>query len=202
MIKIENVSKSFGDNEIFTDYSLTINDGDFVVFAGESGCGKTTLLNMIGGLEKVDKGRIIVDDVDVTSGKKLKEFYGNKIGFLFQNFALVENKTVSENLEYVQKKNRTDISIDEALEKVGLSEKKNEKIYKLSGGEQQRVALARLIIKKCNVILADEPTGSLDSNNGKRVLDILHNINDLGKTIVLVTHNKEIIESEEEVIML
>ena len=190
MIKIENVSKSFGDNKIFTDFSLTINDGDFIVFAGESGCGKTTLLNMI------------VEDVDVTAEKRLKDFYGNKIGFLFQNFALVENKTVVENLEFVQKKNRTSISVDEALEMVGLPDKKYEKIYKLSGGEQQRVALARLIIKKCSVILADEPTGSLDANNGRKVMDILHNINNLGKTIVLVTHNKEIIETEQEVIKL
>lgn len=202
MIKIENVSKSFGDNKIFTDFSLTINDGDFIVFAGESGCGKTTLLNMIGGLEKVDKGKIIVEDVDVTAEKRLKDFYGNKIGFLFQNFALVENKTVVENLEFVQKKNRTSISVDEALEMVGVPDKKYEKIYKLSGGEQQRVALARLIIKKCSVILADEPTGSLDANNGRKVMDILHNINNLGKTIVLVTHNKEIIETEQEVIKL
>lgn len=202
MIRIEHISKRFEQNVLLEDYSLHIQEGEFVVFAGESGCGKTTLLNMIGGLEKVDEGKIIVDDVEVTASKIPKKFYAEKVAFLFQNFALVENKTVLQNLEFVQKKNRTEITIEEALKKVGLEQKKNEKIYKLSGGEQQRVALARLMIKKCKVILADEPTGSLDSGNGERVMKILHDIHQSGKTVVLVTHNQEIIEREKRVIKL
>ncbi len=202
MIEIENLCKSFGNKVLFDKFNLTIRDGEFIVFAGESGCGKTTLLNMIGGLEKTDSGIIRIDGKDIKERKNLKEYYLYKVGFLFQNFALVENKTVRENLEFVQKKARTDISIEEALNKVGLADKINEKIYKLSGGEQQRVAAARLLVKKCMLVLADEPTGSLDSRNGKRIMEMLHMMNEMGKTIIVVTHNENIINSERRVVQL
>ncbi|MFQ9934692.1 MAG: ABC transporter ATP-binding protein [Lachnospiraceae bacterium] len=202
MIEIENLCKSFGNKVLFDKFNLTIRDGEFIVFAGESGCGKTTLLNMIGGLEKTDSGIIRIDGKDIKERKNLKEYYLYKVGFLFQNFALVENKTVRENLEFVQKKARTDISIEEALNKVGLADKINEKIYKLSGGEQQRVAAARLLVKKCMIVLADEPTGSLDSRNGKRIMEMLHMMNEMGKTIIVVTHNENIINSERRVVQL
>ncbi len=202
MIEIENLCKSFGNKVLFDQFNLTIRDGEFIVFAGESGCGKTTLLNMIGGLEKTDSGIIRIDGKDIKERKNLKEYYLYKVGFLFQNFALVENKTVRENLEFVQKKARTDISIEEALNKVGLADKINEKIYKLSGGEQQRVAAARLLVKKCMLVLADEPTGSLDSRNGKRIMEMLHMMNEMGKTIIVVTHNENIINSERRVVQL
>lgn len=202
MIEIENLCKSFGNKVLFDKFNLTIRDGEFIVFAGESGCGKTTLLNMIGGLEKTDSGIIRIDGKDIKERKNLKEYYLYKVGFLFQNFALVENKTVRENLEFVQKKARTDISIEEALNKVGLADKINEKIYKLSGGEQQRVATARLLVKKCMLVLADEPTGSLDSRNGKRIMEMLHMMNEMGKTIIVVTHNENIINSERRVVQL
>lgn len=202
MIDIVNVTKSFGDKKIFSDFSLKIEDGDFVVFAGNSGCGKTTLLNMIGGLEKTDSGQILVDGFDV-SGKKGKDaYYKNKVGFLFQNFALVENKTVRKNLEMVQKDARTEMSVEEVLEQVGLLQDIDTPVYKLSGGEQQRVALARLMYKKCDVILADEPTGSLDAGNAAMVLEFLHKINNQGKTVILVTHDEKIINTEGKVIRL
>ena len=185
MIEIENLCKSFGNKVLFDKFNLTIRDGEFIVFAGESGCGKTTLLNMIGGLEKTDSGIIRIDGKDIKERKNLKEYYLYKVGFLFQNFALVENKTVRENLEFVQKKARTDISIEEALNKVGLADKINEKIYKLSGGEQQRVAAARLLVKKCMIVLADEPTGSLDSRNGERIMEMLHMMNEMGRPLLL-----------------
>lgn len=111
------------------------------------------------------------------------------MGFLFQNFALIERETVYENLKLVKKRCRTDTSIEEALEKVGLSDKKNQKVYTLSGGEQQRVALARLLIKKCKLILADEPTGSLDRENANMVISILKEYQKMGKTVCLVTHD-------------
>lgn len=202
MIEIRNVTKSFGDKEVFRDFSLVIEDKDFVVLSGSSGCGKTTLLNMIGGLEKADKGEIIVDGFDVNSKKGKAEYYKSKIGFLFQNFALVENKTVKKNLEMVQKSARTDMSIEQVLELVGLSREINSFVYQLSGGEQQRIALARLMYKKCDIILADEPTGSLDSGNAKMVINFLHKMNEAGKTIVLVTHDETIINREENVIQL
>lgn len=202
MIEIENLCKTFGEKVLFDKFNLTINDKEFIVFAGVSGCGKTTLLNMIGGIEETDSGSIKVDGKNLKDKKNLKEYYLYKVGFLFQNFALVENKTVRENLEFVQKKARSQVSLEEALSKVGLSDKIDEKIYKLSGGEQQRVAAARLLFKKCSIVLADEPTGSLDSGNGGRIMEMLHMMNDMGKTVIVVTHNENIINSEKRVIKL
>ena len=202
MIEIKEVSKSFGDKVVFDGFSLTIEDGAFVVFAGNSGCGKTTLLNMIGALEKPDSGQIFVDGVDIYKIRRKEDYFTYKVGFLFQNFALVENKTVRKNLDYVQKKARTSISLDEALKSVGIEDKIDTLVYKLSGGEQQRVALARLMYKKCDIILADEPTGSLDTENAKMVLNFLHKLNDEGQTIILVTHDEKILSSERNVVRL
>ncbi|MBQ2744919.1 MAG: ATP-binding cassette domain-containing protein [Lachnospiraceae bacterium] len=202
MIEIKNLSKSFGEKVVFREFSLKIEDGEFVVFAGNSGCGKTTLLNIIGALEKPDDGQVLVDGQDIYKIKKTEDYFTYKVGFLFQNFALIENKTVRKNLEYVQKKARTDISVEEALKRVGIEDKIDTLVYKLSGGEQQRVALARLMYKKCDIVLADEPTGSLDAQNAKIVIDFLHDLNKQGKTIVLVTHDEKIINSEEKVVWL
>lgn len=202
MIEIKNLSKSFGEKVVFREISLKIEDGEFVVFAGNSGCGKTTLLNIIGALEKPDDGQVLVDGQDIYKIKKTEDYFTYKVGFLFQNFALIENKTVRKNLEYVQKKARTDISVEEALKRVGIEDKIDTLVYKLSGGEQQRVALARLMYKKCDIVLADEPTGSLDAQNAKIVIDFLHDLNKQGKTIVIVTHDEKIINSEEKVVWL
>ena len=170
-----------------------------MVFAGESGCGKTTLLNMIGGLEKADKGEILIDGRNVAGRKGRRQFYAEKVGFLFQNFALVESKSVRDNLEFVRKSARSGVSLEEALREVGLEQETKTPVYRLSGGEQQRVALARLIFKKCDVILADEPTGSLDEGNAERILDLLKKLQDKGKTIVLVTHDSAIIKNAPRV---
>ncbi len=202
MIEIKNITKKFGEKIVFEDFSLKIETGDFIVFAGKSGCGKTTLLNMIGGLEKPDAGSVIVDNVDIYRMKKKNDYYTFKVGFLFQNFALVDNITARKNLELVQKKARNSVTVEEALSQVGLGELIDTKVYKLSGGEQQRVALARLLFKKCDIILADEPTGSLDYENGQMVIDFLHLLNKNGKTIILVTHDERIISMEEKVINL
>lgn len=202
MIEICNIKKSFGNKMIFNNFSLEIKNREFVVLSGNSGCGKTTLLNMIGGLEKPDKGEIIVDGFNVNSKRGKSEYYKNKIGFLFQNFALVENKTVRKNLEMVDKSSRTEMSVEQVLEKVRMLREIDSFVYQLSGGEQQRIALARLMYKKCDIILADEPTGSLDSGNAKMVMEFLHEMNQQGKTIVLVTHDEKIIQDEENVIRL
>lgn len=202
MITVKNLCKKFDDNVIFDNFNITIETGEFVVFAGDSGCGKTTLLNIVGGLETPDSGEILVDGENIFKRKNHREYFLNKVGFLFQNFALVENKTVRENLLFVPKKNRTDLTIKEVLEAVGIPDKVNEKVYKLSGGEQQRVALARLLLKKCDIILADEPTGSLDSNNADAVLNILHKMNEQGRTVIVVTHSEKIIKSEKKVVLL
>lgn len=202
MIEFVNVFKAFGDKKLLNDFNLSIPDGEFVVFAGKSGCGKTTLLNMIGGLEKPDSGQLIVDGVDLYKRKNKTDYFTHKVGFLFQNFALIEDRTVEQNLNLVQKKARSGMELADVLTTLGIQDKLKEKVYKLSGGEQQRVALARLMFKQCDIILADEPTGSLDNENAKMVIDILHKMNDMGKTIILVTHSEAIIQAEKNVIML
>lgn len=198
MIEIKNLKKTFEDKKLFENFNLKIESGEFLVITGKSGSGKSTLLNLIGALEKPDSGEIIVDGFNLTSRYNKRKYYKEKIGFLFQNFALVENRTVRQNLSLIQKSGRTDISIEDALERVGLLKDIDTKVYKLSGGEQQRIALARLMIKKCDIILADEPTGSLDSENSDVVMRILHELNKMGKTVVVVTHNSEIVKSAEK----
>ncbi|WP_295157417.1 ABC transporter ATP-binding protein [uncultured Ruminococcus sp.] len=202
MIELKNVTKAFGTNILFSGLTFDIKDGEFVVFSGKSGCGKSTMLNMIGGIEKVTNGSIIVDGMDITKNINRVKYFSEKVGFLFQNFALSENKTVLKNMEMVAKKNRTEVGIDEALREVGILSKKNEKVCTLSGGEQQRVALARLMIKKCDIILADEPTGSLDKDNADTVIGILKQLNEKGKTVIMVTHDENLKKVGKRVIVL
>ena len=173
-------------------FSFVIEDGEFVCFSGVSGSGKTTLLNIIGLLEPIDGGKLLINGSEYRTNRQKLNYYRSQVGFLFQNFALIENKTVEQNLELVSKKNRSGCTIEESLEKVGLRDKLHQKVYTLSGGEQQRVALARLFLKKCDLILADEPTGSLDTENAKMVMRILLDLNRQGKTVVLVTHDERI----------
>lgn len=190
MIEITNLKKSFGDRVLFEDLNLKIDTGEFIVFSGVSGCGKTTLLSMIGSLENFDSGKIIVDGIDIRNRRNQQKYLSNKVGFLFQNFALIEEKTVKENLGVIKKNNRSDVDMGTALKRVGLAGAEEKKVYTLSGGEQQRVAIARLMIKKCDLILCDEPTGSLDRANGERIMSILQEMNREGKTVILVTHDE------------
>ena len=188
MIEIRHLYKSYDEKQLFSDLNLVIEDGEFVVFWGESGCGKTTLLNMIGSLEKIDQWEILVNHKDIFQRKNQREYLRNEVGFLFQNFALIEAKTVRENLNMVKKQTRSEYTVEQALEYVGLSDAVDKQVFKLSGGEQQRVALARLMIKKCSIILADEPTGSLDPGNADKVMELLQAFHKMGRTVVLVTH--------------
>ena len=193
MIELKNVTKAYGNKTIFSKLSFRIDTGEFVVFSGKSGCGKSTMLSLIGGIEKATSGQIIVDGTDITNNYNRIKYFSEKVAFLFQNFALSENKTVKQNLEMVPKKSRSGVSIPDALKAVGIEDKLNEYIYTLSGGEQQRVALARIMIKKCDIILADEPTGSLDKENANAVIDILKKLNtENGKTVIMVTHDEEL----------
>lgn len=202
MIKLINVDKAFDNKVLFDKFNLTIEDGEFIVFTGKSGCGKSTILNIIGGLEKVDNGSVIIDNLDVGKRKNHRKIFNEYVNFLFQNFALIESKTVKENLNIIPKSVRENLSIEEALEQMNLLSKIDTHVYKLSGGEQQRIALARVILKKCKIILADEPTGSLDTENAKVVIDTLRQLNKTGKTVILVTHNLNIIPEESRVINL
>ncbi|MFS0783488.1 ABC transporter ATP-binding protein [Bacillus sp. 1P06AnD] len=192
MIKIDNISKVFGEHIVFKNFSCSIKQGDFVVFSGNSGSGKTTLLNMIGGIEQFDSGKIIIDDLDLSNNNDIIKLYREKMGFLFQNFALVEYKTVEENILMIDKKYRNDITIASVLDKVGLSGFEKRKIFTLSGGEQQRIAIARLLMKRCSIVLADEPTGSLDSYNANIVMKHVKELNESGKTIIMVTHDEKL----------
>lgn len=209
MIKIKNLNKSFGEKQVFTNFNCNIKDGFMTAIIGKSGSGKSTLLNMIGLLDLDYQGEILYDDVNI---KKLKdnkqvEFIRNNINYLFQNYALIDNETVEQNLllalayEKINKAEKI-TKINEVLTKVDLTNFNNKKIYTLSGGEQQRIALARTILKKGNIILADEPTGNLDEINKEIVLKILKELKSLGKTIIIVTHDLSIAHECDEVIEL
>lgn len=194
MIQINHVKKAIGGHVIFDDLSMQIADREFAVLTGPSGCGKTPLLHMIGGIEPVDSGDILVGDFNVANGKNLMHYYRHEVGFLFQNFALVERKTVAENLGMIRKDARSSLSMVDALRRVGMEGKETQMVYSLSGGEQQRIALARLMMKQCSLILADEPTGSLDPNNAAQVMEILKSFSEMGKTVIMVTHAPNLIE--------
>lgn len=201
-VEIKNVNKHFGEKRLFDNFSCDMEQGDFVVITGASGCGKTTLLNMIGGLEPVTSGKISVAGVEITNQKNLQIYYRDIVGFVFQNFGLVEQKTVEENLKMIHKKGKTEVSVQEALRSVGMEKALKQKVYSLSGGEQQRIALARLRLKNCQLILADEPTGSLDRKNGQLVMKILHQMNAEGKTVIMVTHDESLIQDTDKRISL
>ena len=195
-ISLKNVNKSFGAHHVLKDINLNINEGDFICIFGKSGGGKTTLLNIIGTLESYDSG-------DMSSFAKLNPIKKkkdcellrrNNIAYLFQNFALVEKMTVEENMKlavkYNKAKNKKEL-IQTALDKMGVGDKLKSKVYELSGGEQQRVAIARNMVKPFDIMLADEPTGSLDDENKSIVIDTLLALNKEGKTIVVVSHDKD-----------
>lgn len=198
-IKLEKINKSFGERNILSDFNLEINDGDFVIITGKSGHGKTTLLNIIGLLNQPDSGNIFYGeiknpDINKHSGRKLVK---NHLGYLFQNYGLIDNKSVYDNLMLPLRLTKNSKSenkkiIDSALNKVDLEGFEKRKIYSLSGGEQQRVAIARLIIKNCDIILADEPTSALDTENEAIIMEKLINLNHEGKIIIMVTHNQNL----------
>lgn len=209
MIELKNLHKSFGEKVIFKSLNYKIDTGSMVAIIGKSGCGKSTLLNMIGLLDSDYTGTILIDKNDIAkmNEKKKSVYIRNNINYLFQNYALIDNETVEENLllaltyHKIKKTEKID-KINNALKSVGLESYNNKKVYTLSGGEQQRIALARVILKKGNIILADEPTGNLDDNNSKIVMDILKQLQKEGKTIVIVTHNQKIADQCDEVLNL
>ncbi len=192
MIQLKNISKRFGSKVVIDDLTLDIKKGEMVGLIGPSGCGKSTLLNLIGTLDKKYEGQIIIDGELITkSNKQSLRIRKDKLGYLFQNFALLDNATVETNLKMVTHDKKAMLR---ALSELGIKEKLKEKIYTLSGGEQQRVAMARLMLKNPEIILADEPTGSLDKENEKVVFDILKKFKEAGKTIIVVTHEDEVLQ--------
>lgn len=194
MIQIKNMNKSFGKKIIFKDFHLEIKSGEFVGIYGKSGQGKTTLLNIIGTLEEPDSGLVEVLGKNVNKKKIKRSLLRDDIGFIFQNYALIDNETVINNLEIAlkhktMKKSEKEEAISSVLKEVNLSGYEKEKIFTLSGGEQQRIAIARLLLKDPNLILADEPTGSLDSENRDMIASLFQKLHKQGKTIIVVTHD-------------
>lgn len=208
-IVLKNLNMQFGIKKIFNDFNIEIVENEFVCIVGESGSGKSTLLNIMGLLEKPTSGYVEICGIKSPKLNSKKGVYllREEISYLFQNFGLVENETVKYNVKMATRflkmsKKKREEKIEEVLEKLGLLELENEKIYCLSGGEQQRVALAKIMIKPSSIILADEPTGSLDVDNRDLVMKILKEINLEGKTIILVTHDQEITKYATRVIRI
>ncbi len=196
VIRIENINKSFGNKILFEDLNFSIDLGEMVAITGKSGCGKSTLLNILGLIEPFDSGiYTLFDQTNVPiNSKQATQIIRDHINYLFQNFALIENESVENNLLiglHYTKLNRIDKKrrIEDALMRVGLDGYAGIRVNQLSGGEQQRVAIARIMLKQGDLILADEPTGSLDEENREIILGLLKELNKEGKTIVIVTHD-------------
>ena len=196
-IDLLNVTKSFGSKKIFTDLNLRFESGKSYALIGGSGSGKSTLLNIIGRLEKIDSGNVLVDKQDIWKIKE-RTFFKNTVGYVFQNYSLIENKTVYDNLKLITKDKKT---ITDVLEKVGLSsDYLHQKIYELSGGQAQRVAIARMLMKPRKIILADEPTGALDGEIGKEIIRLLLNERDEDKYVIIATHDPAVYNEVDVII--
>ena len=196
-IEIVNVTKKYGSKEIFTDLNLTFEAGKSYALIGGSGSGKTTLLNIIGRLEKIDSGKVLVDKQDIWKTKE-RTYFKNTIGYVFQNYSLIENKTVYDNLKLLNKDKKI---ISEILEKVGLStDYLKHKIYELSGGQAQRVAIARMLMKPRKIILADEPTGALDSEIGNEIINLLLSEAAKNNYVIIATHNPAVYSKVDVII--
>ena len=213
MIRIENLTKVFRTEEVETtainDISIEVKDGEFVAIMGPSGCGKSTLLNILGLLDNPSDGTFVFNDINVTHFRERHRTTLRKsnIGFIFQSFNLIEELTVYQNVELplvyqkVAPALRKEMT-NRALERMGMSHRRNHFPQQLSGGQQQRVAIARAVVSNPKVILADEPTGNLDSNNGKEVMSLLAELNREGTTIIMVTHSQSDAEYTNRIIYL
>lgn len=206
MLVVDRLTKSFGPRTLWRDLSFTADAGDVVALTGPSGSGKSTLLNCIGLLEPPTSGRVEVEGRDITRLRAggARRFRRDSLGYLFQSYALVENASALANLEIAvggrRRASRADL--EDALEQVGLGGRGREPVYRLSGGEQQRVALARLLVRRPRVVLADEPTGSLDADNGRMVVESLREMAKGGCAVVVATHDPEVAAAGSAVVAL
>lgn len=214
LIEIKNVSKNFSlakmEVNILNNVSININEGDFVALIGESGSGKSTLLNIMGGLMPPSSGEVTIANEKVTglSENELALFRRRHMGFVFQSYNLIPQLTALENVELplifsgINKKERKDKAL-KMLEKVGLGERVYHKPSELSGGQQQRVSIARALVNNPKIILADEPTGNLDSKNGLEVLEMLKELNEtINQTFVIVTHSSKVCEYATKIVKI
>ena len=211
MIRLDKITKIYDakveNKKVLDEVSLTIDNGEFVAIMGPSGSGKSTLLNIIGCMDSVTDGSYYVDDIEVSRLNKsdIHRFRKKNIGFVFQHFELMDYYTAYENIELpllannIRRKDRKRI-INEQLKKLNIVEEKDKLPKKMSGGQQQRVAIARALVTNADIILADEPTGALDQSTGQEVINILREINNQGKTVVLVTHDINIASNTNRII--
>lgn len=199
--ELRGVSKGYGGRAVVVGRDLRVEDGEMVALAGPSGAGKSTLLNMIGLLEAPDEGevRLFGRPAPRPRTRAAQRLLRDRIGYLFQNGALVDDATVAGNLElalaYAPRSEPAGPTISDALKRVGLRGMGRRPVHSLSGGERQRVAIARLMIKPCSLILADEPTGSLDEANRALVVDLLRGLNAEGRTVVAASHDAVLVEA-------
>ena len=206
-VEFKDVVKTYGKDDgmqtAVDHVSFTIDEGEFVVILGRSGAGKSTVLNMLGGMDKPTGGKIMVggEEVSAMSDRQLSEYRADTIGFIFQFYNLIPGLTAFENVALVRDIKKDSLDAGEMLDKVGLSDQKNKFPAQMSGGQQQRVSIARALAKKPKIILGDEPTGALDSETGLIVLDMLQKLStEDGQTVILVTHNADIAKCANRVI--
>jgi len=200
MINLENISKSYRNKiKILKDVSLAIKPGEFVSIVGQSGAGKTTIVRLLIGEEQADDGKVMVGDWDITRISRHEVPYlRRQIGVIFQDFKLLPKKTLEENVSFALQVSggqpaKIKKIVPSVLKIVGLEDKKRRFPNEVSGGEEQRAAIARALVHQPKILLADEPTGNLDAINANEIIDLLLRINRFGTTVVLVTHNKEIV---------
>lgn len=196
ILDVENISKSYQMGEIeviaLDNVSFQIFEGEFVVILGPSGSGKSTLLNIMGGMDAPSSGKVSIFDDEITTynDKQLTEYRRNKVGFVFQFYNIMASLTAEENIELATEISKDPLDIEEVLKYVGLYERKDHFPSQMSGGEQQRVSIARAVTKNPDMLLCDEPTGALDFKTGVSILSLLNKINkSSGKTVVVITHN-------------
>lgn len=206
-IEFKDVKKVYHTGEVDTvaleNVNFEINEGEFVVVVGASGAGKTTILNILGGMDTLSSGTVILDGEEVSSfsKKRLTTYRRHDVGFVFQFYNLVQNLTALENVELAAQICKEPLEAGKVLDMVGLSERKNNFPAQLSGGEQQRVAIARALAKNPKLLLCDEPTGALDYNTGKAILKLLQDTcKNTGKTVIVITHNQAITKMADRII--
>ncbi|MDO4841337.1 MAG: ABC transporter ATP-binding protein [Phoenicibacter congonensis] len=208
-LKVESLEKSYGQDDarvkVLRDISLSVGKGEFCVLLGPSGSGKSTFLNIIGGMETCDAGQIVVNGKDITAmkDKKLDEYRREELGFIFQFYNLVPDLTIRENIEVTRHISKHPLDIDELLKDLGLWEHRLKFPNQVSGGQQQRCAIGRALVKNPNLLLCDEPTGALDYSTSKEILELLEKVNKAyGTTILVVTHNEAIAEMANRILRL